>query len=61
MGAMEPTMVKFHKLRTSRCRVTAAFVSGTIADVKFELEFEDTLVAHTPNALHGLQAQLAIS
>ena len=42
MGAMEPTMVKFHELRTSRCRVTAAFVVGTIADVEFELEFKDT-------------------
>ena len=41
-------MVKFHELRPSRCRVTAAFVSGTIADVESELEFEDTRVAHLP-------------
>ena len=41
-------MVKFHELRTSRCRVTAAFISGTSADVEFELVFEDTRVAHLP-------------
>ena len=48
MGSIEATMVKFHEFWTSRCRDTAAFVIGTIADVEFELEFEDTGVAHTP-------------
>ena len=48
MGSIEATMVKFHKFWTSRCRDTAAFVVGTIADVEFEPEFEDTGVAHTP-------------
>ena len=45
---MEPTMVKFHHYRTSRYGDTGGFDVGTIADVDFELEFEDTQVAHIP-------------
>ena len=48
MGATEPTMVKFHELRTSRYGDTGGFNVGTIADVEFELEFEDIQVVHLP-------------
>ena len=48
MGPMEATMVKFHQYRTSRYGDTVFFDVGTIADVEFELEFEDTQVAHIP-------------
>ena len=41
-------MVKFHQYRTSRYGDTGGFDVGTIADVEFELEFEDTQVAHIP-------------
>ena len=43
-------MVKSHQYRTSRYEDAGGFVIGTIADVefKFEFEFEDTQVAHTP-------------
>ena len=41
-------MVKFHQYRTSRYGDTGGFDVGTIADVEFELELEDTRVAQAP-------------
>ena len=46
---MGPTMVKFHQYRTSRYGDTGGFGIGTIADVEFKFEFEDTHAAHIPN------------
>ena len=41
-------MVKFHHYRTSRYGDTGGFDIGTIVDVEFELEFEDTRLAQAP-------------
>ena len=48
MGPIEATMVKFHQYWTSQYGDMGFFDVGTIADVEFEFEFEDTQVAHTP-------------